>query len=69
MIRTVFMACVMRLRVNLSRRRYEPILITLEFDQMLLKDFILNEYCILNYTVFIMVELLARKPVQIVLVV
>jgi hypothetical protein len=69
MISTVFMLCTMRLRVNLSHRRAssmdEPILITSEFDQMLLKDFILNEYCILNYRVFIVAKLLAQKPTNV----
>jgi hypothetical protein len=38
----------------------ESELITREFDQTLLKDFILNEYRILNYLVFIVTELLAQ---------
>jgi hypothetical protein len=66
MISTVFMLCTMRLRVNLSHHcassMDEPILITSEFHQMPLKDFILNEYCILNYRIFTVAKLLAQKP-------
>jgi hypothetical protein len=43
----------------------ESELITRGSEQTLLKDFILNEYCILNYRVFIVAKLLAQKPTNV----